>query len=181
MILIGKNGVRLYLPAIVIMSITSGGRERFEVRRGSEEAFVPSYSPFDFLETNALLGTGNWFALLSWWNVYKATKNKNKKPCFTGGQTCQVGSVGGGGAFVFFFWSNNDPENIKIFWEKNQTFLQEKWKEKILPKWKIWVCYAPKTGLFFVLFCFVFLPYGYMHSEYQRLLVTCMFPADFTH
>ena len=59
---------------------------------------------------------------------------KKKKPCYTGGRTCQVGSVCCCWVFFFFFFfffSKNDPKNMKIS-KKNQTFFAEKFWENIL-------------------------------------------------
>ena len=76
-------------------------------------------------------------------NNHKAKKRKEKKNCFTGGHTCQVGSVGWTFLILFcfvflltiFFYfisgSKNDSKNTKIFGEKNLTFFAEKSWEKL--------------------------------------------------
>ena len=55
--------------------------------------------------------------------VHKATKKK--KPCFTGGRTCQVGSVGRAIFFLLLFMvPKNDPQNTKSS-KKLWNFLQK--------------------------------------------------------
>ena len=65
----------------------------------------------------------------------RKTKQNKTKNCFTGGRTCQVGSVGRAGVFILFYFffisgSKNYPKNTKLSKKKKiYVFLQKNFKK----------------------------------------------------